>query len=156
VKPAAELQSMRGRVVSYVPQDPTAALNPALRIETQLLETLLAHGYGASDEERRARLDDVDLTRRGPNTITDRAALATELARVRRDGVAVNNEELAYGLRSIAVPVRSQSGEVVAAINLAVHRSFVSMKELVAHLGPVLKRAADEISAHLGYRASEG
>ena len=42
-------------------------------------------------------------------------------------GLAVNNEELAYGLRSIAVPVRRQTGEVVAAINLAVHRSMVSL-----------------------------
>ena len=58
-------------------------------------------------------------------------------------------------IRSIAVPVRSQSGEVVAAINLAVHRSMVSMNDLVAHLGPVLKRSAGEISAHLGYRAGE-
>jgi IclR family pca regulon transcriptional regulator len=119
---------------------------------TSMGKVLLAY---LPDEERRARLEEVNLTQRGPNTITDRAALAAVLERVRRDGVAVNNEELAYGLRSIAVPVRSHSGEVVAAINLAVHRSLVSMNELAAHLGPVLKRAADEISAHLGYRAGE-
>src|SRR5919201_3810332 len=58
-KPSEELRSMRGRVVSYVPQDPAAALNPAIRIETQLMETLEAHGYGASDEERRARLKEM-------------------------------------------------------------------------------------------------
>ncbi len=55
----AELRGMRGRVVSYVPQDPTASLNPALRIETQLMETLTAHGYGSSAEERRARLGEM-------------------------------------------------------------------------------------------------
>ena len=43
---------LRGGVVSYVPQDPAAALNPALRIGTQLRETLEAHGFGASDDER--------------------------------------------------------------------------------------------------------
>jgi len=52
----SELQSMRGRLVSYVPQDPPASLNPALRIETQLEETLAAHGHGAGAEERRARI----------------------------------------------------------------------------------------------------
>jgi hypothetical protein len=36
-----------------------------------------------------------------------------------------------------------------------VHRSMVSMKDLVAHLGPALKRTAGEISAHLGYRPAE-
>jgi IclR family transcriptional regulator, pca regulon regulatory protein len=45
--------------------------------------------------------------------------LNAELDRVRASGLAVNNEELAYGLRSIAVPVRDASGDVVAAINLA-------------------------------------
>ncbi len=53
--PPLERQRLRGRLVSYVPQDPAAALNPALRIETQLEETLSSHGFGSSDD-RRARI----------------------------------------------------------------------------------------------------
>ncbi len=49
-------QALRGKLVSYVPQDPGAALNPALRIGKQLAEALAEHGFGASDEERRARI----------------------------------------------------------------------------------------------------
>jgi peptide/nickel transport system ATP-binding protein len=49
-------QALRGKLVSYVPQDPSSALNPALRIGKQLEETLSEHGFGASDEERRARI----------------------------------------------------------------------------------------------------
>jgi IclR family pca regulon transcriptional regulator len=97
-------------------------------------------------------LDRVELVARGPNTITDRAALLAELERIRERGLAVNNEELAYGLRSIAVPVRDNAGAVVAAINLAVHRSLVSMEDLVVRLSPALKRTATEISARIGYR----
>jgi IclR family pca regulon transcriptional regulator len=93
----------------------------------------------------------VEFVRRGPNTLASRSALAAELERVRADGLAVNNEELAYGLRSIAAPVRSQSGEVTAAINLAAHRSMVSLEELLAKLGPALRRTAAEISARLGF-----
>ncbi len=52
----AQLRALRGRTVSYVPQDPSAALNPNLRIGLQLEETLIAHRFGASDEERRERL----------------------------------------------------------------------------------------------------
>src|SRR5436305_14182802 len=37
------LRSLRGGVVSYIPQDPGTALNPALRISKQLTETLEAH-----------------------------------------------------------------------------------------------------------------
>ncbi|MDX6496570.1 MAG: peptide/nickel transport system ATP-binding protein ddpF [Gaiellales bacterium] len=47
---------LRGGIVSYVPQDPAASLNPALRIGTQLRETLEVHNYGADDEARRERL----------------------------------------------------------------------------------------------------
>src|SRR5438874_588719 len=48
----AQLRALRGGTVSYVPQDPASALNPALRIRMQLEETLIAHGYAASREER--------------------------------------------------------------------------------------------------------
>ncbi len=54
--PVRELRSLRGRVVSYVPQDPSSALNPSLRIGTQLMEVLEAHRFGASGAERRERL----------------------------------------------------------------------------------------------------
>ncbi|MDX6553444.1 MAG: peptide/nickel transport system ATP-binding protein ddpF, partial [Gaiellales bacterium] len=47
---------LRGGVISYVPQDPAASLNPALRIGTQLMETLEQHSYGKSGEERKARV----------------------------------------------------------------------------------------------------
>ena len=52
-------RSIRGRVVSYVPQDPAASLNPALRIGTQLRETLEVHGFGSSSDEREARIAEV-------------------------------------------------------------------------------------------------
>ena len=54
--PVLARQHLRGKLVSYVPQDPAASLNPALRIETQLDETLSAHGFGSSDEQRHARI----------------------------------------------------------------------------------------------------
>jgi peptide/nickel transport system ATP-binding protein len=56
--PPLERQRLRGKLVAYVPQDPSSALNPALRIGTQLDETLSAHGFGSSDEERRARIEE--------------------------------------------------------------------------------------------------
>ena len=103
-----------------------------------------------------ATLDRIELVSLGPNTVTKRSALVQELDRVRDAGLAVNNEELAYGLRSIAVPVRARSGEVEAAINLAVHRTMVSMDDLTARLGPALERTAAEISARAGYRDGRG
>jgi IclR family pca regulon transcriptional regulator len=114
---------------------------------TSMGKVLLA---GLALDEQRAVLDRVDFDQRGPNTLTARKELLAELERVARAGLAVNNEELAYGLRSIAAPVASGSGEVVAAINLAVHRTMLSLDALVAHLGPPLKRTAAAISQRLG------
>lgn len=101
------------------------------------------------EDELDAVLDGEELTRRGPNAITTRAKLRTELERVRVTGLALNNEELAFGLRSLAAPIRSRSGSVAAAINLAVHRSMVSMDELVQRYGPPVRQTADAISAHM-------
>ena len=97
-------------------------------------------------------VDGTDLVQRGPNTLTQRESLIGELARIRVSGLAVNNEELAYGLRSIAVAVRTPAGEPVAAVNLAVHRSMVSMDDLIARLGPALRSTAEEISRRIGHR----
>ena len=102
------------------------------------------------DGQRAGRLAEIELQARGPNTLTDAQSLGAELDRVRVEGLAVNNEELAYGLRSLAVPVWGQSGDVVAAINLAVHRSTASIEELVDRLGPRLKQTASDISARIG------
>jgi peptide/nickel transport system ATP-binding protein len=46
---AGELRRLRGAQVAYVPQDPTSALNPALRIGTQLTEVLRAHPDAVAD-----------------------------------------------------------------------------------------------------------
>ena len=116
---------------------------------TSMGKVLLAY---LEPEEQRRCLDEVRFVQRGPNTLTAKDDLRAELERVRSAGLALNNEELAYGLRSIAAPIRSQSGEVVAAINLAVHRSLVSLDTLVADLAPPLRRTAAEISASIGYR----
>ena len=60
-----ELRDLRGAVVSYIAQDPAAALNPALRLRRQLIEVLDAHRPGTSRGEREQRmrevLDEVEL-----------------------------------------------------------------------------------------------
>ena len=44
------------------------------------------------------------------------------------------------------------SDEVVAALNLAVHRTMASMDELIAHYGPAVARTARDISLGMGHR----
>ena len=115
---------------------------------TSMGKVLLAY---LPDDVRPSRLDSVDFARRGPNALTRRRDLEQELDAVRAAGIAVNNEELASGLRSIAVPVRGLGGEVVAAINLSVHHSPDSLDDLVRQLRPALGRTAAAVATRLGY-----
>jgi IclR family pca regulon transcriptional regulator len=127
-------------------------LRPGSRLPaycTAMGKVLLAY---LPEREQSELLASIKLTKQGPNTITSKTALRVELEQIREEGFAVNDEELAEGLHSIAVPVRSDSREVAAAVNLAAHTSMISLEELVDALGPHLLSAADRISGRLGYR----
>jgi IclR family pca regulon transcriptional regulator len=93
-------------------------------------------------------------------TIADEATLRAVLDGVRRRGWATNDEESEKGVRTVSVPLRDRSGNVVAAINLSGHASRVSMRELKRDHLPVLLDAARDISRALGARdypsAAEG
>jgi IclR family pca regulon transcriptional regulator len=107
------------------------------------------------DSEQRELLASIKPAKRGPNTITGKKTLREELDQVKDAGFAVNDEELAPGLYAIAVPVRDQAREVVAAVSLSAHSSMISLEELVDALGPHLVSTADRISARLGYRRAD-
>ncbi|WP_181803182.1 IclR family transcriptional regulator [Streptomyces shenzhenensis] len=119
---------------------------------TSMGKVLLAHQDPAV---LRDLVDRTDLARRGPKTITAREQLMVALSRVRRTGFALNDEELAAGLRSLAAPVRDRSGKVVAAVNIAVHLTVwnASMDSVMPRLETPLRRATTEISTRLGYRS---
>ncbi len=119
---------------------------------TSMGKLLLAY---LPEHEQRNVLAEMTLSKRGPNTITSKKSLRSELEQVREESFAVNDEELASGLHSISAPVRSESREVVAAVNMAAHSSMISLEELVDHLGPHLVSTADRISARLGYRRDD-
>jgi peptide/nickel transport system ATP-binding protein len=88
------LRRIRGGLISYVPQDASAALNPALRIGDQLMEILNEHSFGSSGAEREARLrqmmdevllpNDKSFLRRYPHQLSggqqQRVAIAMALA----------------------------------------------------------------------------
>jgi IclR family pca regulon transcriptional regulator len=94
-------------------------------------------------------LERIDFVPHGPRTLTDKDALLAALERVRRTNLAVNDEELESALRSIAAPVRTRSGEVVASVNVAIPWSPEAMSALVKRLGPTVQAAANEIAARL-------
>jgi IclR family pca regulon transcriptional regulator len=130
-------------------------LHPGSRLPaycTSMGKLLLAH---LPEPEQKDLFSEMKLTKRAPNTITSKKALRDELEEVADAGFAVNDEELAAELHSISAPVRNESREVVAAVNMAAHSSMISLEELVDALGPHLVSTADRISARLGYRRDD-
>jgi peptide/nickel transport system ATP-binding protein len=62
--PWEQMRQIRGLKIAYVPQDPGAALNPAIRIGRQIVELLELHDIGTSEERwagARAGLREVGL-----------------------------------------------------------------------------------------------
>jgi IclR family pca regulon transcriptional regulator len=130
-------------------------LHPGSRLpaySTAMGKLLLAY---LPEDEQDELLASMKLTKHGPNTITSKKALRDELDQIREESFAVNDQEMAAELHSIAAPVRDEAREVVAAINLAAHSSMISLEELVDALGPHLVSTADRISARLGYRRDD-
>lgn len=74
-------------------------------------------------------------------------SLDEELTRVRARGWAIADEELAPGVRSVAVPVRDGTGAVRAAMNVTVHAAETSTEKLLDEHLPRLLRAAGDVSA---------
>lgn len=102
---------------------------------------------GLADDEVAAVL--AEPTRSGlalppPPPVAD----ALEVLRgVRARGWALADEELAPGVRSVAVPVRDGSGTVRAAMNVTVHAAETSVETLLEEHLPRLLRAAGEVAA---------
>jgi DNA-binding IclR family transcriptional regulator len=92
-----------------------------------------------------------DLPARTPNTIVDREELVEHLARVRRLGYALDDEEHRLGVRCVAAPIRDYSGQAIAAISIAGPAFRLSRDRLGELVAPVLE-ATRAVSALLGFR----
>ncbi len=88
------------------------------------------------------------------NTITDRQALEVELARARKQGYAIDNEEIEVGLKCVAAPIKDRDGKVIAAISISGPKQRFNGAE-IKRLISLVKSTSEQISGllkekHLG------
>ena len=88
-----------------------------------------------------------------PRTIVTLPHLFEELAAIRRRGYAIDDEEHAIGVRCVAAPVFSATGEVVAAIGVSGTVSQLN-DDYLPSLGKIVQTTALKLSAQLGGRRS--
>ncbi len=116
-------------------------------VHTSIGKLLLAHLDQADLE---ARITEASFSANsGPNAKVSLAELREEFRTIRDQGWAMQDEELAYGLRSVAAPVKSPDGRVIAGVNLAVQAQDWSSQRLVRELKPAVLATCVEISALL-------
>lgn len=103
--------------------------------------------YLASLETRQlnALLSTMQLEARTDNTIIERTALTAELDQVRRQGYAMDREELFEGMIALAVPVQDRAGRFMAAV--AFHGPTLRLTEegLLEHL-PAMREGAAKLA----------
>jgi IclR family pca regulon transcriptional regulator len=107
------------------------------------------HLAGLPDDALAEYLATVELLPLTHRTITDRKLLTAEIEKVRREGFACVEDELAIGVVAIAVPVRDRSGKTAAAINCSAQSGDVTRQDLVRKNLPTLLEIAGRMSAAL-------
>ncbi len=94
---------------------------PEIAVGRVIGDTANAHGKmfaAMKPDAERARIARKPHRRLTPSTITDPAALAAELDRIRREGLAFDFEEHDLGTCAVVAPVRNQTGELIATLGV--------------------------------------
>lgn len=98
-----------------------------------------------AEPERSQLIAQLTLTRRGPRSITTVGRLSSELRAIAERGVAISDEELAAGVRSIAVSLSASEQGPQIAIDVTVPASAYTAKRLAKELGSLVRDAAASI-----------
>jgi IclR family transcriptional regulator, pca regulon regulatory protein len=113
-------------------------------MQTSLGKVLLAALPPAEAERVLAEPSRSGIT---PRWQPDAAERAAALREVRARGWALTDEQLAPGIRSVAVPLRDGDGRVIAALNVNAHAAETTVDALTGTHLPLLLQAAGSVSA---------
>lgn len=104
-----------------------------------------------TEEEVDRYFDSNGLTSYTDKTITDLNRLKKQLSVIKREDIALDEEEMNRGVKCIASPLRDWNGKVVAAISISGPSTRLSDKRL-EELKPLIKNCALKISRTIGYQ----
>jgi IclR family pca regulon transcriptional regulator len=101
------------------------------------------------DETLDERLERMSLERFTQTTPSDASELRRRIDAAREAGWAAVDQELEQGVRSAAVPISDATGTVLAALNVSVHATRMTMPALRRDVVPKLLRTAEAIESDL-------
>jgi IclR family acetate operon transcriptional repressor len=82
------------------------------------------------------------------------AKLKQDLAVVRQEGIATDDEEREIGVKCIASPIKNDIGSIIAALSVSGPSARLSSKR-IREMKPLIRSCALEISRAMGYQAEE-
>ena len=128
-----------------------------LRLEAHVGSRFPAHATstgrvllaGVSAERLQHYFQTAKLEALTERTVTDPQKLRALIEECRRSGFSAVEDELAYGVIALAVPVLDHQGRVVAALNSSSHSRRTTKTKLVRDRLPMLQQVSRQISADL-------
>ena len=151
---SAALCVLDGVEIVYVAR---ASVRTLLRLEAHIGSRFPAHATstgrvllaGVSSESLARYFENASLAALTERTVTDPAKLRALIEEARRCGYSAVEDELAYGVIALAVPVFDHQGRVVAALNSSSHSRRISRTRLVRDRLAMLQQVSRQISADL-------
>jgi len=151
---SAALCVLDGVEIVYVAR---ASVRTLLRLEAHIGSRFPAHATstgrvllaGVSPESLARYFENASLAALTERTVTDPAKLRALIEEARRCGYSAVEDELAYGVIALAVPVFDHQGRVVAALNSSSHSRRITRTRLVRDRLAMLQQVSRQISADL-------
>jgi IclR family pca regulon transcriptional regulator len=152
---SAALCVLDGAEIVYVARTSVRTL---LRLEAHVGSRFPAHATttgrvllaGLSAERLQRYFESAKIEALTERTVTDPVKLRSLIDDCRRCGYSVVEDELAYGVIAIAVPVLDHQGRVVAALNSSSHSRRTTRTKLVRERLAMLQKVSRQISTDLG------
>lgn len=96
-------------------------------------------------------LENYDYAKYTEHTITDKERLMTELEKIKAQGYAIDDEEVAVGVRCVAVPIFSSRNQVRYSIGISGPVGLMNEEKMQLYISR-LQAAARKISKELGHQ----
>lgn len=114
---------------------------------TAIGRTILAH---MDENEVEEWLHDQSLSKYTDKTVVDKDQLMKRLVEIRKQGYALEIEELALGRACVAAPIRDRTGRVIAGISVSGSISKIKWLQRQEEISGELIERADRVSMKMG------
>jgi len=140
-----------------VPLDSVDADQP-IRVVSNIGESLPLHCTAVGkahlafepEDELKARLPE-SLKKYTSSTVTERQALLQQLRTVLEKGYSVDSGEYVEDVRSVAVPIKDYTRQVVGTLAVSGPAFRISAERIQKEMAPLVVKAGKELSSRLGY-----